>query len=95
MSFKGAPKEWPANQMDSSPILQAVQAVVAQTFGIPETEVTPSSGIGNPPAWDSFGHMQLVSAIEERFSVSFPSYKLSELQDVRSIVVAVEELLSA
>jgi acyl carrier protein len=81
--------------MDSSKILAAVQVVVAQTFGLPESEITSSSGIGNPPAWDSFGHMQLVSAVEERFSISFPSYKLSELQDVQAIAAAVAELTTA
>jgi acyl carrier protein len=81
--------------MDSSTISARVQAVVAQTFGLPEGDITPSSGIGNPTGWDSFGHMQVVAAVEEAFGVSFPSYKLAELQDVQAIAAAVAELLPA
>ncbi len=80
---------------DSSSVVSRVQAVVAQTFGLPAGDISPTSGIGNPPAWDSFGHMQLVAAVEQEFGVTFPSYKLSELLDVQAITAALNELLPA
>lgn len=81
--------------IDVSQVSARVEAVVAQAFSLPPNEVTPDTSMGNPPAWDSFGHMQLVAAIEQEFGIAFPSYKLSELSSVQAISAAVAELLTA
>ena len=79
---------------EGTPVSQRVRAVVARTFALDPSQISEDSGIGNPPAWDSFGHMQLVAAVEEEFGIQFPSYKLSELLDVKTLSVEVQSRLA-
>lgn len=76
---------------DSS-LKQKVIATLASTFRVPADAIAHTSRLGEPPAWDSMGHMELIVSLERDFGVSFPSYRLPELISVAEIVAALREL---
>lgn len=81
--------------MSAIGIEERIRRVIARTFNVSEDGVTAQTAMGNPPAWDSFGHMQLVAALEEEFKLTFPSYKLAELTSVEAIATTVAEQLAS
>ncbi len=67
-----------------------VRSVIEQTFKV-TGGANQEYAMGALPGWDSMGHMQLVVALEQAFDVQIPSYALSEMTDVSSIVKVIEE----
>ena len=59
--------------------------IIANTLEIGVSEINDSSSIGDFPAWDSLGHMNLLQNIQDEFDI--------ELEDVQDIVKAVEAKL--
>ena len=56
-------------------------------------EVTLDSAIGDFPAWDSMGHLTILSSVEEAFEINFEPEEMMELEAASDIVKAVEEKL--
>lgn len=72
-----------------------VRGVIARTFRLSAEQAAGPLQMGDPPAWDSLGHMGLVADIEKEFGVRFPGYALPELVSVEAIVRAVDERTAA
>ena len=72
-----------------SDVERRVLDVIARTFSLPAGQVDAGVRMGNPPAWDSVGHMGLIFELEQEFGVTFPTYQIVELQTVPAIVEAV------
>ena len=49
--------------------------------------------VGDFPAWDSMGHLAILSAVEEAFDISFEPEEMMEMEDVKDIVAAVNSKL--
>ena len=62
-----------------------LKQVVAKTFGLPVSEVTPDLAAGSINKWDSLGHLNLVLAIESSFNVKFKTEQIAELITIRKI----------
>jgi acyl carrier protein len=67
-----------------------VRTVIERAFKIPRDNDVDYA-MGALQGWDSLGHMQLIVALEQEFGVNIPSYALSEMVDITSIVRIVEE----
>lgn len=65
---------------------ERVRAVIARTFRLSQETAAGELRMGNPPAWDSLGHMGLVAALEQEFDVRFPVHALPELVSVPAII---------
>jgi len=74
--------------------LEKVIEIVASTCDVEKSEVSGESTIGDFPAWDSMGHLAILSAVEEVFNISFEPEDMMEIEDVNDIVKAVEENLA-
>jgi len=72
-------------------INQQVRDVIVKAFNLSLRDAQGDLRMGSVPRWDSMGHMELVSELENVFQVSFPAYALAELVDVDSIVHAIQE----
>lgn len=70
-------------------IERTVRQVIATTF---RSATGSHPRLGEPPEWDSLGHMSLVAALEDALAVRFPTYVIAELTDVPAIVGAVRRL---
>ena len=76
--------------MDS---LEKVIEIVATTCGVDKSEVNENSTVGDFPAWDSVGHLSILSSVEEAFDISFEPEEMMEMEDVKDIVEAVKSKL--
>lgn len=71
--------------------LEKVIEIVATTCDVDKSEVTENSTVGDFPAWDSVGHLSILTNVEEAFDISFEPEEMMEIEDVKDIVEAVEE----
>ncbi len=71
--------------------LEKVIEIVASTCEVDKSDVTEDSTVGDFPAWDSMGHLAILSAVEDAFDISFEPEEMMEIEDVNDIVKAVDE----
>lgn len=74
-------------------ILDKVIEIVASTCEVETGEVNGDSTVGDFPAWDSMGHLAILSGVEEAFDISFEPEEMMDLEDVNDIVNAVSAKL--
>ncbi len=71
-------------------VKEKVFEVIAEVCEVDKSEITLESSVGDFPAWDSMGHLAILSNVEEAFDISFDPEEMMELEDVNDIVKAVE-----
>ena len=69
--------------------LEKVIEIVASTCEVEKSEVSEKSMVGDFPAWDSVGHLTILSNVEEAFDISFEPEEMMEIEDIKDIVDAV------
>ena len=74
--------------------LEKVIEIVATTCDVDKSEVNENSTVGDFPAWDSVGHLSILSGVEETFDISFEPEEMMEIEDVKDIVEAVNAKLA-
>lgn len=74
--------------------LEKVIEIVAETCDVDKYEVNENSTVGDFPAWDSMGHLSILSNVEEAFDISFEPEEMMEMEDVKDIVDAVTAKLA-
>lgn len=74
--------------------LERVIEIVATTCDVDMSEVNENSTVGDFPAWDSMGHLSILSSVEEAFDISFEPEEMMEMEDVKDIVEAVNTKLA-
>jgi acyl carrier protein len=67
---------------ESSVIPERLRNVLADVFDIPADQITPDLGPGSIDAWDSYGHLQVVLAVEAEYGIQFPPEMISKLNSV-------------
>lgn len=65
---------------------QTIIKIMADLFKVSEDEITPESGIGDFPKWDSLGHITLLQEIQEELDIEFEPEEIIELEDVEGII---------
>lgn len=68
--------------MSSPEVPSSLRNILADILEIPAAEVTPQLGVGAVDSWDSFGHLQLILAIEGEYGVQFDPQRIPELTTV-------------
>ncbi len=71
--------------LGSDPIL----TVFAEVMGNDHLQVTDDSTFEDVPEWDSVAHVNLISALEERFSVKFTVSEILEMNSIGAIRAAL------
>lgn len=69
---------------------EKVIEIVAGVCEVAPSEVTETSTIGDFPAWDSMGHITIMSKIEEAFDINFEPEEMMEMEDVSDIIKMVD-----
>ena len=67
-------------------VLVKVQEVFHEAFGIDSQSISLETTPSDVPAWDSVGHLDLASRLEQVFGISLDVDDLMEMEDVRGIV---------
>lgn len=65
--------------------MSTVEEVVSQVFGVDPASLDASSSPESVDGWDSMGHLNLVAALEKRFSVSIDIGDAMEMVSVQRI----------
>lgn len=73
--------------------LEKVIEIIADVCDVEKSEINENSTIGDFPAWDSVGHLTILSSVEEAFDISFEPEEMMELEDVKDIVESVNAKL--
>ena len=60
-------------------------SVAARILNVPETSLTPETGMGDLDAWDSLGHLRLMMELEHTFRVRFSTAQIRELTSLIEI----------
>lgn len=63
-----------------------VRSLFAEIFKVDPSQVEPDSQLGEWPAWDSMGHMDLMVALESRFGVEVNAETISQLTSLPAIL---------
>ena len=74
-------------------VKEKVFEIIAGVCEVSTSEVTLDSTICDFPAWDSMGHLTILSSVEEAFEINFEPEEMMELEAASDIVKAVEEKL--
>lgn len=67
-------------------VLTKVQEVFHEAFGTDPRLISMETSPGEVPEWDSVGHLDLASRLEEVFSISLDVDDLMEMENVQGIV---------
>jgi len=66
----------------SPPMPEKLREVIAAVLDIPPAQVTPGLGVGQVDTWDSFGHLQLILALESEYGIQFDPLRIPKLTTV-------------
>lgn len=66
-------------------LTRRIQQVLAETFKLPEAQVTAELQFGDLPQWDSMGHMEVMMRLEEHFGVDINADTIAALTSVAAI----------
>jgi len=70
---------------------QEVREVFRDVFEQPNLEISAETNASNVEGWDSFMHVNLIVALEERFNVNFTTKEISEMACVGDLFVLLED----
>jgi acyl carrier protein len=74
-------------------LLTTVQGAFKAAFDVDPELINMETKPTDIPAWDSMGHLALVSSLEQAFGLSFDVDQVMEMEDVQQIVRIVQECL--
>lgn len=66
--------------------------IIAKVLEVPVSEITLDTEIGEPEEWDSLRNVQIISSLEEHFSVKITQEMLVDIENVADIVDLIESL---
>jgi acyl carrier protein len=72
-------------------LLTTVQGAFKAAFDVDPDLITMETTPADIPAWDSMGHLALVSSLEQAFGLSFDVDQVMEMEDVRQIIRIVQD----
>ena len=75
--------------------LPELQTLFRDVLDAPDLVLTRASSGHNVAGWDSFAHINLVSAIEEAYQVTFALGELQDLKHVGDMIDLLDKKLSA
>ena len=70
-----------------SDVENRVRALIANLFELSRDQADGPLRLGNPPEWDSMGHIRLLLAIEDEFETRFPDHEVAGLASVFAISI--------
>jgi acyl carrier protein len=74
--------------------LTTVQGAFKAAFDVDPQSISLETTPGDIPAWDSMGHLALVSSLEQAFGLSFDVDEVMEMENVRQIFRIVQSRLA-
>lgn len=73
--------------------LSKIQEAFHKAFGVDPQLVSLETTPSDVPAWDSVGHLELASSLEQSFGINLDVDDLMEMENVREIVRVIKSKL--
>ena len=67
--------------------------LASRVFGIPESDLTENSSMGDPSEWDSFAQISLMVSLEEKYKIVFSPIEIGETKTIRLIHELINQKL--
>jgi len=65
--------------------LDEIRKLMSDLFNVPESDINAEFEIGSSDRWDSLTHMELITAIEQKYEVEFTMDEVVEMTSVSAI----------
>jgi acyl carrier protein len=78
----------------NSEILTNVAQIIREVLELPKLDVTPATSANDVDEWDSMTHLELISAIEKKYSIRFALGELQALKNVGDMAQLIEKKLA-
>lgn len=73
---------------------EKLRQIVADVFLIDIDQVTIDSSPDTIQQWDSIGHLNLITSIEEAFEITFTEDQISEILNFKLAIAVTEEAIA-
>jgi acyl carrier protein len=70
--------------------LSKLQEICREVFEDPSLRLTLETTADDVPNWDSFNHLNIVAAVEQRFRVRFRTSEIESLKNVGDFVEMID-----
>lgn len=81
--------------MQKTEVYNELTRIFHDIFDDESIAVTPELTATDVPEWDSFNHINLIVAVEQRFKVKFQTAELEQLHTVGQLASLIESKLAA
>ena len=81
--------------MERSDVYAQLTAIFHDLFEDDTIVLTPELTAADVPEWDSFNHINLIVAVEQRFKVKFQTAELEQMHSVGHLVELIQAKLAA
>jgi acyl carrier protein len=78
-----------------SEILEQMRTIAADVLSVSRASVGAESSPETPESWDSVRHLNLMLALEEKFSIQFSPEEIGAMHDAGGIAAVVQSKASA
>lgn len=75
-------------------ILNTVSQIIRDVLELPKLNVTAETSANDVDEWDSMTHLELISAIEKKYSIRFALGELQALKNVGDMVQLIQKKLN-
>jgi acyl carrier protein len=75
-----------ATQVDKMNIQSVLQEVFQDVFDDPSIVITRATTASDVEAWDSFNHVRLIVAVEEKFKIGLSTAEVADLRNVGELI---------
>jgi len=79
--------------MTNDAVKEEIFEIISDLFDIDQQEITSESSPDTLSAWDSLGHMRLITAVEEKYGLAFSPEEQVDMLTVSLVVEIVVEKL--
>jgi len=80
--------------MQTNDIYRELTSIFHDIFDDESIVLRPELTAADLPEWDSFNHINLIVAVEQRFKIKFQTAELEELHSVGELANLINEKLS-
>ena len=81
--------------MTDQEILEQLTGIFRQIFDDDAIELTPETTAADIGEWDSFNHINIIVASEEKFGIKFQTAETEELKNVGHLVELIQKKLAS
>lgn len=71
---------------------EQIISIIAKILEVEPSEIELDCGIGDMPEWSSLKHLQIISELEQAFSIKLQPQDIMELEEIGDLVNLVKEI---